>query len=177
MAQMIKDKFIAEIDEPVVVFLVGGHSNNILAVRHWFWIARSFLSLVRYLNTHPETGYLGGHVMYRLLPFGMILQSYWRSVDDLERFARSKDQPHLKAWTHFVRNVATTGALSIWHETYIAEPGKYEAVYGTMAPYGLAATPAARIVLPTGRSHNMRGRINPQDEQISDEPLIPFPPH
>lgn len=175
MAALIKDKFVAEIDEPVVVFLVGGHVNNVLAVHHWFWVAYAFIRMIRYLTTHPETGCYGGHTLYRLFPFGMTFQSYWRSVTDLERFARTQDEPHLRAWTKFIRSTGQSGAMSIWHETYIVEPGKYEAVYGYMAPYGLAATPPARIIKPSGRNHNMRGRINPQDETVSDEPLVPLP--
>ncbi len=174
MAKLIDRKFMAEIDEPVVVFLIGGHSNNILAVRQWSWVAFSFIRMIRYLTTHPETGCLGGHTYYRSFPFGMLFLSYWRSFDDLEHFARSKDEAHIKAWGRFIRETLNTKTMAIWHETYLIEPGKFEAVYGSSVPYGLSAV--ARIAYPTGRDHNARGRINPQDETVSSDPLIPMPP-
>jgi hypothetical protein len=96
MASTIRDKFTVHMDEPRVLFLVGGHSNTVLAVRDWFWIARAFLNLISYLRKHPETGFLSGHIYLRIFPFGAMLQSYWRSFEDLERFACTKDQPHLK---------------------------------------------------------------------------------
>ena len=149
----VQDKFIAEINEPVVVFLVGGHSTNLLAVRHWFWIARTFIAMLRCLSGHPHAGYLGGHTLFRLFTFSVVLQSYWRSVDDLERFAHAKDEPHLQPWSQCVERVATNAALSIWHETYLIEPGKHEGVPRGMFPFGLAAT---------------------QSDPRSVEPLIPF---
>jgi hypothetical protein len=174
MSAVIHDKFTAQVDQPLVLFLVGGNVNNLLAVGHWFWIARAFLTLIAYLRKHPETGFLSGHLNLRIFPFGMMLQSYWRSFDDLERFARSNDQPHLKAWTRYIQESRKPGAMAIWHETYIIEPGKFEVIYGNTVPYGLSA--ATSPVIIHGRAHNARGRIDKNDKTVAEEPLVSIPP-
>ena len=173
MAAIIRDKFTADVHEPFVFFMTGGHINNLLLVHKWLPVAWQFLRLVRYVLTHPETGCLGGHVYLRVFPFGMMLHSYWRSFDDLEAFARSANQGHLSAWKHYMQHVAQNGAMAIYHEMYLTEPGKFEAVYGNSVPVGLSkAMGTAPIV---GRHHNARGRINPHDESVSEEPLVPIP--
>src|SRR5258708_36680612 len=67
--------------------------------------------------------------------------SYWRSFEDLERFARSKDDPHLAAWQRFTREIGTDGSVGIYHETYAVTPGSYEAFYANMPLFGLAGAP------------------------------------
>ncbi|NWF68636.1 MAG: DUF4188 domain-containing protein [Chloroflexi bacterium] len=172
MTAVIREKYTVQLDEARILFLVGGHANNVFAFWDWFWVARAFLNLIRYLRKHPDTGFLSGHLYLRVFPFGMMLQSYWRSFDDLEHFARAKNQPHLQAWTRYMQHTMKHGHMAIWHETYHIEPGKFEAVYGNSAPYGLAKN--ATVVLTHGRQHNARGRMNPQDQQVAEEPLIPI---
>lgn len=166
-----RGKFIVELDEPVVLFIVSGQVNNWLKIYRWFYIPINFLRMVYWLHRHPESGCLNGHVYLRIFPFGMLLLSYWRSWDDLEAFARGKDGTHLASWQRYFRDA--DDSMAIWHETYLVEPGKFEAVYGNIGPYALGKV--GRIETPKGRKHNGRGRLNPEDASVSDEPLIPLP--
>ncbi|MGO9778637.1 MAG: monooxygenase family protein [Streptosporangiaceae bacterium] len=52
------------------------------------------------------------------------------------------------SWRQFNRAVRASGDVGIWHETFRVRAGEYEAVYGNMPVFGLAA--AARH-LPAGR--------------------------
>ncbi|MBA4115324.1 MAG: DUF4188 domain-containing protein [Rubrobacter sp.] len=47
------------------------------------------------------------------------LASVWRSFEDLERFARNPDDPHLPSWRRFNQTVGSDGSVGIWHETYV----------------------------------------------------------
>ena len=46
--------------------------------------------------------------------------------------------PHLPAWKRFNKAVRDSGDVGVWHETYRAQAGSFEAVYVNMPPIGLA---------------------------------------
>jgi hypothetical protein len=122
--------------------------------------------MLRALYQHPEKGFLGGEAF--LYWRGVALVQYWRSFEDLERFARSPEEPHLSAWRLFNRSIGADGSVGIWHETYLVEPGKYEAVYGNMPRFGLAA--ATNHVPAVGRRETARRRLGGESE-----PAVPSP--
>ena len=102
--------------------------------------------MLRYLDRHPQDGLLG----YRSgggLRSPTLIQ-YWRSFEQLDRFARNADAPHLGPWRRFMQNIGSSGDVGIWHETYKVRGGEYEAVYGNMPLYGLAK---ATQHVPVGR--------------------------
>jgi hypothetical protein len=172
MSQILREKFTANAQGPFIVFIVGGHVNNLLLAHKWLPVAWNFLKLTRYVTSHPETGCLAGHFYERILPFGFMFQSYWRSFEELETWSRSKEEGHLGAWTDYVRKLGLDGTLGIWHELYKIEPKSFETVYANSVPYGLSKAFGANPIV--GRAHNARGRINPHDETVSTEPLIPL---
>ena len=83
---------------------------------------------------------------------------YWRSFEDLERYARSKDQEHLPAWKAFNRAMKGNRDVGIWHETYRIRPGAYETVYNNMPLFGLAK--ATQMVPAVGKWESAAGRLN-----------------
>ena len=87
----------------------------------------------------------------------MGLIQYWRSFEDLERFARSPEEPHLSAWQRFNRVVGADGSVGIWHETYLINSRNYEAIYGNMPIFGLAA--ATKHISVSGQKETARGRV------------------
>jgi hypothetical protein len=106
-----------------------------------------------------------------VMPFSISvirIGSYWRSFDDLERFARSSDDPHLGAWRRFNQAVGGDGSAGIWHETYLVAPGQYEALYGNMPRFGLAA--ATQHVPAVGRRETARRRLGGDNDSA-----VPFP--
>jgi Domain of unknown function (DUF4188) len=144
---------MAQIDGDFVVFLIGARINNKLQ------FARSFMDLggrrgmkhmLDHLVAHPEKGLLAYE-----MGFPTIVQ-YWRSFEQLEAFARGRDDPHLEVWRDYWRRVGRTGRSGIWHETYLVRAGEYEAVYGNMPPHGLGK--AGRLVPPADAS-SARARL------------------
>src|SRR5579859_3426807 len=95
--------------------------------------------MLRSLYAHREKGFLRGTPILYWRDIGFV--QYWRSFEDLERFATNRDDPHLKAWQEYMRSSGNKRAeLGIWHETYMIKPWKFEALYANMPVFGLAAT-------------------------------------
>lgn len=118
-------------DHSFVVFLIGARFNRWWALPVVFAVAAAMQRMLRELLADPESGLL--HVEGR--GPGMMVQ-YWRSVDDLMRYARDKERSHAPAWRRWIREWAE-GAVGIWHETYVVGPGQYECVYHHMPERGL----------------------------------------
>lgn len=160
MSGVIADRFTTTMDEPFVVFLIGMRVNSLFAFKKWFGVARAFPPMVRVLKSHPEKGFLHGELFFRFAPLTTIMVSYWRSFEDLERFAHSKDDPHLAAWQRFSQEIGTSGKVGIWHETYAVAPGNYEVVYANMPLFGLAGATKQALPLKGRQAQAARGRMN-----------------
>jgi hypothetical protein len=157
MTAIMPGRFTAQVDTPFVVFLIGMRVNQFRSVSKWMSVAQSMGPMLQTLHQHPEKGFLGGETFFRLFPLATLMVSYWRSFEDLENFARNPSEPHLAAWQRFNRLVGSDGSVGIWHETYLVEPGHYEAFYGNMPVFGLAA--ATRHVPITKRSSSAKARM------------------
>lgn len=155
MTQVLPGRFTAQMDEPFVVFLIGLRINRLFAFNKWIPTAKAMTPMLRSLNQHPEKGFLGAETFFYWRGIGLI--QYWRSMDDLERFARSPAEPHAAAWQRFNRAIGADGSVGIWHETYLIQPGQHESIYANMPVFGLAA--ATNRVPVTGRRDTARGRL------------------
>jgi hypothetical protein len=87
-----------------------------------------------------------------------VLIQYWRSFEDLERFARQPSEPHLGSWKKFNQAVGANGTVGIWHETYMVNPNQFECIYGNMPSFGLGA--AMEHVEATGTRETARLRLS-----------------
>ncbi|GHO89225.1 DUF4188 domain-containing protein [Dictyobacter formicarum] len=170
MATVIPGRFTAQADQPFVVFLIGMRINKFLALRKWIPTALAMRPMMSHLYEYPESGFLGAESYFNMR--GAVLIQYWRSFEDLERFARSKEEPHLRAWQRFNKAIGTDGSVGIWHETYMVEAGKYEAVYGNMPVFGLAA--ATQHVPAVGRRETARRRLGGESEPAVATPAQPL---
>jgi hypothetical protein len=146
-------RMTAEIDGDFVVFLIGARFNDKLQ------FARGLLDLggrrgmkhmLDYLVAHPEKGLLAYE-----MGIPTIVQ-YWRSFEQLEAFAKDRDDPHLDVWRQYWRRVGRSRRTGIWHETYLVKAGQYEAVYGNMPARGLGK--AGRLVAAS-ESSSARDRL------------------
>ena len=88
------------------------------------------------LHEHPELGLLG--VQQFVGGRTTLLVQYWRSFEDLDRFAANRDQTHLPAWRAFNRRVGTSGDVGIFHETFVVPASGIESLYNNMPLFGLA---------------------------------------
>src|SRR2546430_11090391 len=167
MSKVIPGRFTADIEGPFVVFIIGMRVNKFFAFRNGIETAMAMGPMIRTLYEHPEKGFLGAQtfVYWR----GVATVQYWRSFEDLERFARDKNDPHLGAWRRFNKSIGSDGSVGIWHESFMVDAGKYEAPYGNMPVFGLAS--AAKHVSATGR-REPAGRSRGGDS----DPAVGAPP-
>jgi hypothetical protein len=166
MAKVIPGRFTAKTDEPFVVFIIGMRVNKFFAFRRWIATAMAMGPMIRTLYQHPEKGFLSAQTFFYWR--GVVTVQYWRSFDDLEKFARDKNDPHLEAWRRFNRTIGSDGSVGIFHETFLVNAGKYEALYGNMPVFGLAA--ATSHVPATGKRETARRRLDGDSE-----PAVPSP--
>ena len=151
---IISGRMTAQMDRPFVVFLIGMRINNWLAIDQWWPVANAMPKMVRELYANRELGFLGAHFWFGRTTIAL---QYWNSYEQLEAYARMKDLEHLPAWAAFNRKVAATGAVGVWHETYIVEPGQYENIYSNMPRFGFGA--AGELVPATGARERAGQRL------------------
>lgn len=156
MAKVIPGRFTAQTDQPFVVFLIGMRINKLRALRKWVPTFLAMPRMLRELYAHPEKGFLGAHI-FRAGRTVLTVQ-YWRSFEDLERFARDPNDPHMPVWRRFNKVVGhKDGSVGVFHESYLVNPGQYESVYVNMPVFGLAA--ATSHVPAKGRLDTARRRL------------------
>lgn len=160
MTSIFPGRFAARIDDPFVVFLIGIRINRPLAVRRWLPPFMAMLPMIKELESHSEKGMLGSKI-YAAPPTVLIVQ-YWRSFEDLERFARNSDDLHLPAWKRFNQAVGKSDVVGVFHETYAVQPGQFEAVYVNMPRFGLAD--AAEHIPAIGAYATARRRMGGQNQ-------------
>jgi len=152
MATPIGKRMTAEMNGEFVVFLIGMRINRPWKVHQWLPIFLAMPRMLKELEGHPESGFLGHNGL------GRVIVQYWRSFEQLEAYARAKDQKHWPVWVEFNRRFGTSrGDVGIWHETYIIKPGNYEAVYSGMPPYGLGKV--GMLVPASGKREAARSRL------------------
>ncbi len=162
MTEVFKARYTAAPEGEFVVFLIGMRINQRWKVWEWWPVATAMPRMLRELYGHPETGFMSAEFFVSFANRAPMLVQYWRSFEDLDRFARSRDNAHLPAWREFNRTAGKSGSVGIWHETYVVDARKSETVYGNMPKFGLAA--ATNHVLATGRRETARRRLGGQDE-------------
>ncbi|MFN8022790.1 MAG: DUF4188 domain-containing protein [Acidimicrobiales bacterium] len=146
--------------EPVdefVVFVIGMRVNKLWKVHKWAPVAGAMGPMLRELMTHPHKGLLGVRSMFGRT---VTLIQYWRSFDDLERFARDQDDPHLAAWRAFNAKIGSSGDVGVYHETYRVKAADYECIYVNMPVMGLAAATSHVPVSRKGQAARERITAN-----------------
>jgi hypothetical protein len=155
MTRIVAERMTAHIDGEIVVFLIGMRINRLWKLHKWLPVARAMPRMLAELAAGPEHGFLGAEQW-----FGnpTIMLQYWRSFEQLERYAKNRSAQHLPAWAAFNRAVGSGGDVGIWHETYRVGPGDYECIYNNMPLFGLAKATAA--VPASGRFESAGGRMH-----------------
>ncbi len=139
-------RWAASHDGEFVVFLIGMRVNRPLRVKQWWPVITAMPQMLKWLDQHPQAGLLHYEPAFKN-PLSPIVVQYWRSFEDLERFARSPDAPHLAAWKHYNASVGDSGDVGVWHETYRVTGGASESLFANMPTSGLGG---AGDLVPVG---------------------------
>lgn len=122
--------------EATALFLIGLRINTVRGLARSGPVFTAMPRMLSYLSQHPESGLLGfGSWLGRTT----MLASYWRSAQDVQRFAADPDAPHAPAWRAFNARIGAGKDIGIWHELYTVTPGNFEGVYVNMPAFGMAA--------------------------------------
>jgi hypothetical protein len=168
MAKTYPGRYAADIDGDFVVFLIGMRLTKPWRPTKWVPVSMAMQSMLKQLKADPEKGLLGAHLAI-ILGVGPSVVQYWRSYEDLNRFARDPAALHLPKWRWFNKKVGASGDVGIWHETYRVRAGEYECMYGNMPVIGLAA--AAHHVPIAQKGQSSAVRIGAATE---DDVPVPF---
>src|SRR5215475_9676391 len=129
-------RYTGTLKNDFVVFLIGMRVNKPWKLHSWVPIFFQMPRMLRELERQPDAGLLGATQGF--LSTGPVVVQYWRSFEQLERYARDPSAEHLPAWRRFNQLVRGSGDVGIWHETYRVRAGEYETIYGNMPRVGLA---------------------------------------
>src|SRR5919206_497962 len=154
-------RYVADIEGAFVVFLIGMRINRPWKLHRWLPVYRAMGRMLDELERQPDKGLLGWE---RALIGGPAVVQYWRSFAHLERFARDPGDLHVPAWKEWNRTVRDSDDVGIWHETYRIRTGEYEAIYGNMPRFGLAA--AGAVSSPASRT--TRGPYRATSRPLTD---------
>ena len=153
-----RDRMTARMDGEFAVFLIGMKINRPWAVSRWLPVVSAMPKMLRELYAKPELGLLSHEMWFSRTP---VLLQYWRSMDALLAYAHARNSAHLPAWAAFNQAVGTDGSVGIWHETYLAGPGRYENVYVNMPAFGLGK--AGELVPARSGLQSAAGRLGGGD--------------
>jgi hypothetical protein len=148
------ERLTASLDGEFVVFLIGMRINSPVRVHKWWPVARAMPRMIEELCRQPELGFMHAEMWFSRTT---IMVQYWRSMEQLLSYAKSKTAAHLPAWRAFNKSVGTNGSVGIWHETYAVSPGTHESVYVNMPQFGLGK--AGTLVPAAGKRDSAAGRL------------------
>ena len=138
----------------LAVFLIGMRINRLWRPDQWVPTALAMGPMLAELAQDPSTGFLGYRVLLGWR--GPTVVQYWRSTEDVYRYAGDGDAHHRPAWTAFNRRARRApGVVGVWHETY--QVARAETMYVDSPTMGLAAATGTRPV--TGRMDHARDRL------------------
>ena len=149
--------------EEAAVFLIGMRVNRWRAVRSWWPVFVAMPRMLTELESRPDSGLLAVRTFWSGRVF--LTVQYWRSAEDLGRYARDPQLLHHPAWSTFNRAAAGTGDVGIFHETYVVTPDSVETLYGNMPPFGLALAHEA-VPRGAGRRSRAQDKLGQQDPEL-----------
>ncbi len=82
---------------------------------------------------------------------------YWRSVEDLLAWAHVS--PHTDWWRQALERQRTRQDFAIYHETFVASPGGFEAIYLNLGESRPGASSFGDLKPPKGTLASARGRL------------------
>ena len=131
MAQIENGRMTHEHDGPIGVFLIGMRFNRLHRPDQWVPVFAAMPKMLAELYRNKaaaargeaeDLGFLGARTL--MGGKGVTVVQYWRSVEDIYRYASAADHGDRPAWTAFnARARKAAGAVGIWHETYAVPVG------------------------------------------------------
>ena len=134
-------RMTASLEGSFVVFLIGMRINRWWKPWAWMPVLAAMPRMLAELRHKPGLGLLHARTHFGFR--GAMVVQYWRSFELLEAYARDRTATHLPAWKAFNAAIGNAGDVGIWHESFLVDAGRYEAIYVDMPAFGLACAGTA----------------------------------
>ena len=134
MKTIDEKRMAAEMDGGFVIYVNGMRLNKLRAFHKWLGAGLKAARMFERLEADPDSGFLGYQPAFKGLRTGAAIQ-YWRSLDDLKRFARDSGDFHVPAWQWYNEAVDPGGGVGFWAELYVIEEDDYETFFRNMPRY------------------------------------------
>lgn len=108
------------------------------------------------LEASPDSGFLGYTPIFLGLRKGAAMQ-YWRSLEDLQRFATDPNGSHVPVWKWYNEEVDSDEGLGFWAELYIIDDDSFKTFFRNVPPTGVGKF--ARMI--PMREHERRFGLSP----------------
>ncbi|MGQ5516902.1 monooxygenase family protein [Halococcus saccharolyticus] len=136
MAPIVRERMAAEMDEGFVIYINGMRLNTLRALPHWLVANWKVAKMFRELEADPDSGFLGYTPIFLGLRKGAAMQ-YWRSLEDLQRFATDPNGSHIPAWKWYNETADPDGGLGFWAELYVVDGDSFETFFRNVPPIGV----------------------------------------
>lgn len=136
-------------DGELAVFLIGVRIHQPWRLDIVAPVIAAMPRMIRELEIEAARGGDSGYLGQRTLvgAAGPTTIQWWRSAEDIYRYAGDRDRQHRPAWAAFNKAaMKSPDVVTIWHETYAVSAA--ESLYGGPRPFGLGAIAG---VVPAGR--------------------------
>ena len=154
VALINRERMTAVSDEGFVLFLIGMRINNWFAIHRWLPVFLAMPKMLTELHINRKLGFRSYEMWFART---IILVQYWENPEKLMEYAKARDSEHLPAWRAFNRAATTSGAVGIWHETYVIAAGSTENVYVNMPKFGFGKV--GDLQPATGKRNTASGRL------------------
>ena len=135
MTNIHQQRMTAAVDGDFVVFLIGLRINKPWKLHRWLPVFMAMPTMLKELYRNPDLGFVHQESWFGRTT---IMVQYWRSLEQLEQYAKNQSLNHLPAWAAFNKKIGSNGDVGIWHETYLCQQGSHQSVYNNMPRFGLA---------------------------------------
>ncbi len=153
MAKINQGRLTVDNNNDIVVFLIGARVNKWWLLPLSIPVLSKMRNMLMELIADPQSGLLG------IQPLGLSgMVQYWRSVEDLNRYANDKQKTHRPAWVLYMKKLFKNVSAGIWHETFVVKAGSYESIYTNMPSFGMGTF--KELISPAGKTNTALGRLN-----------------
>jgi hypothetical protein len=159
MASIHHERMAAEMDDGFVIYINGMRLNTPRALPQWLVANWRVARMFRELEADPDSGFLGYTPIFLGFRKGAAMQ-YWRSLEDLQRFATDPDGSHVRAWRWYNEEADPDGGLGFWAELYVVEGDSFETFFRNVPPVGIGKS-AEMVPM---RDHERRFGLSPDGD-------------
>ena len=164
MSTVVTGRQTANLDDEVVVFLIGMRINRLRSPRSWLPAFRAMPRMLAELAANPELGLLERPRFWSGRVFALV--QYWRSFDTspaTRGLETTSTCPHGASSTGWS---ATTAPWDLPRDLP-GRPGRAETLYANMPPFGLGAAVGQGPIAARGQSAGHR-----MDPSVADVPAV-----